>query len=101
MDSEQFDPERMTSEERQAFFDREGYWPSKVVERKVSPKVVGTAGGGEDSYGPFFSSATAECFHREGCKWLRKISKGNRIRYESHLEARQAGKVPCKKGCAS
>jgi len=101
LDSKQFDPEHMTPEERQAFFDREGYWPTKFGERKVSPKAAGTAGSGEDSYGPFFSSVTAECFHRAGCKWLRKIPKRNRIRYASHLEARQAGKLPCKKGCAS
>lgn len=79
------------------FFEEHGYYPTKFVERK--PTAVNS--DAESQFGPFFSSASARCFHRLGCPWLRYIPKRNRIKYASHLEARQAGKKPCKNGCAS
>jgi len=89
--------------DNEKFFQEHGYYATKYVPRKGTNLDQSTVGhpDPESKFGPFFSSASARCFHGAGCKWLRYLPKRARIRYSSHLEARQAGKKPCKNGCAS
>ncbi len=89
----------MTPEERQAFFDQNGYWPTPFVPRKISSKAarLGTIGDGESSYGPFFARDARPHFHRPGCKYIRPYLKWqDTVRFVSHDEAVAAGKKPCK-----
>lgn len=46
--------------------------------------------------GPFVASEIGQCFHRPGCEWVRYISSGNLLEFETHEQAVADGYKPCK-----
>jgi methylphosphotriester-DNA--protein-cysteine methyltransferase len=67
----------------------------RIVETKEG-KSLTVATDSENYFGPFIASKTRPLFHRPNCKWMRRVSKGGRIRFASHALAVAAGRKPCK-----
>ena len=44
----------------------------------------------------YVASKNSEVFHKAGCRWAKRISQKNLVRYNSREEAIKAGKRPCK-----
>ena len=49
----------------------------------------------------FLGSSDAKKYHKASCKWVKKITKDNRVEFASKVEAEKAGYAPCKTCFAS
>lgn len=92
----------MTPQERQAFFDQNGYWPTTFVPRKDVQRQAGSRS--ESEHGPLVGSIRQNLFHLPSCKWMRNVHRLDKVVFgsttdsyqKSHAEAVAAGRKPCK-----
>jgi len=57
---------------------------------------LGPLHSAENEFGPFVASKRRMHFHRPDCEWADYIQGDNRLEFQSHAEAVEAGKKPCK-----